>query len=145
MTSRTVLKSAECSSLHCIATYIMSQVDHHITDELYSTIYFGKDSLMTMNEELVYSHNACLPSATYADRRTHKARKVIPTDILLWYPTADDGLLSQTVTRDETCGSDFELKLKLQYMTLHRNNFKGSKNFMCAQSAGILWLQFAGS
>jgi len=60
----------------------MSQVDHHITDELYSTTYFGKDSLMTMNEELVYSQNVRLLSATYADRRTHKARNVIATDIL---------------------------------------------------------------
>jgi len=60
----------------------MSQVDHHITDGLYSIIYFGKDSLITMNEELVYSQNMCLLSATYADQRTHKARKVISTDIL---------------------------------------------------------------
>jgi len=37
---------------------------------------------MTMNKELVYSQNVCLLSATYADRRIHKARKVIATEIL---------------------------------------------------------------
>lgn len=144
MTSRTVLKSAEFSSLHCSnPLHIMSQVDHHITDELYSTIYFGKDSLMTMNEETVYSQNVCLLSATYTDRRSYKARKVIATDILHWYHRADDGFLSQNVTRNENSVSDFELKLKLQYMKLHRKTFKGRKNFKCAHSAGKVWLQFA--
>jgi hypothetical protein len=42
----------------------MMQVGHHITGELYSTVYFGRDSVMTINEQLVYFQIACLLRAT---------------------------------------------------------------------------------